>query len=70
MSEKLAIQFEKIHRYIYDNHYVSENPYWGKLPRSKKVSGILLWLYKVGFKLFPKWRDCLPDTKKYKRYRK
>jgi hypothetical protein len=72
-----SVQFEKLHRYVYDYCYQSNNKDWGKytLYKQSNINNklepfnlVIQKIYSILFKVDKKWRDSLPKLKKYQRY--
>lgn len=81
MKIYLIIQFEKLHRYVFDYWYQSTNEDWGsytpykKANRNNKLRRFnkpIAWFYNLICPIFNGWRDQLlnefPNNPKYKRY--
>lgn len=72
MNVKANIWFEKLHRYVYDNHYV-QDAFKLRLTKKDKIKiYFAVKLYKIIYPYFEGWRFSLkitfPNERKYIRY--
>jgi hypothetical protein len=81
LKVQVNIIYERLHRYVFDYCYQSDNDAWGKYTPYKKANrnnpyrrfnGLIEFIYSSLCSLFRGWRMSLrinfPNDKKYKRY--
>lgn len=72
MKTIICKQIERLHRYVFDNVYVSDNRAWGAKYEKKPLHPYATKLLKICAKLYPDYRSHLrktyPTDKRYLRY--